>query len=83
MHEDHAYLEDAPHLSQVGHVHTSDSSFQGHNPLDHSHETPSLPPPFQAMSEHFEHHFDGAHGHRYVDRDLPRLERPPMKPTVI
>lgn len=80
---EHAQDETLPVINSALHVHGSDSASQGHNPLDHSHDTPSLPPLISEMKSEIKHHFAALPERNFTDCDPIRLERPPMKALTI
>lgn len=80
---EHAQDEALPVISSALHVHGTDSASQGHNPLDHSHETPSLPPLISEIKSEIKHYFAELPESNFTDCDPIRLERPPMKALTI
>ena len=80
---EHAQEEAPPIIRAALHVHGPDSASQGHNPLDHSHETPSLPLLIAEVKPEIRHCFVVLPQRHFSDCDPRPLERPPMKALAI
>ncbi len=81
---DHEHDEDVPEeiwelpTAGVVHSHAADNGQHGHNPLDHSHETASLPPLIVQPCGRLSHRLALMPPQVFFSHELQRLERPPM-----
>ena len=82
-HDDGEGIPGAKVVDAATHSQGADNVHHGHNPLDHSHETPLLPPLLADMTEHFSHRLAAAPTVDFIDREPWRLERPPMQTTTL